>query len=252
MHAEMRESQTTCRGHWNVRLTSQQSGESMRAKELVPILAEIYGVPFVEAFQIDRSLAEHGLRARGRGKAIPHMTRREAVIFLVACMVTERTTRAADDVRPWLSADGGVLDKQEPSYEEERAALGVEDAEYDDTIPDDEDFRVKNHHLRAVLEAMDFTPSRSGLKPSLSFIDFLVAAAGYLADHSWAAEEFSLEISSSHGRATVRWGDTDDVSKVEFWVDQEEVTADYETEISRSSSIFGGALAALARRTEAP
>lgn len=76
----------------------------MRAKELVPILAERFGIAAETGVVIDRALAVAELRRRGKGRSFPTMTRAEAVTFLLACMITERPTRAAEDVRPWILA----------------------------------------------------------------------------------------------------------------------------------------------------
>jgi ferredoxin-NADP reductase len=48
--------------------SKNKKGIIMRAKDLVPILAENLNMPAVTAFQIDRSLAENGYRAKGRGE----------------------------------------------------------------------------------------------------------------------------------------------------------------------------------------
>ena len=78
----------------------------MRAKELVPILANEWGVPFETAFAVDRSLAEGGLRAKGKGRALPQMDRREATLFLIGCMASPKSSRADEEVRFWADAVG--------------------------------------------------------------------------------------------------------------------------------------------------
>lgn len=78
----------------------------MRAKELVPILANEWGVPFETAFAVDRSLAEAGLRAKGRGRALPQMTRAEATLFLLGCMASPKSSRAAEEASYWVNSVG--------------------------------------------------------------------------------------------------------------------------------------------------
>lgn len=78
----------------------------MRAKELIPILANEWGVPFETAFAVDRSLAEGGLRAKGKGRALPQMSRKEATLFLLGCMASPKSSRAAEEVKFWAEAIG--------------------------------------------------------------------------------------------------------------------------------------------------
>lgn len=249
---EMWESQTTCRGRWDVRPTSHQPGESMRAKELVPILAEIYGVPFETAFMIDRSLAERGLRAKGRGKSIPQMTRREAVTFLLACMVNQRTTRAADDLEPWLTADGYLDDEPlHHSYFEEAEALGlVGEGEPDEDYLSDE-LRAHNPTVRRILDSMGYEPiDGEGFPVRFGMIDFLMAACDFLEDHPTHADDLRLEVSLSHGWATLTWpGLNQLVSRIRFSTHDNDLVFDQDSQISRSASIGGIALLALTVRT---
>lgn len=78
----------------------------MHAQALIPILAERFDVPIDTAFRIDRNLAGAGMRAKGKGRDFPDVTRREALIFLVACMITDKVTKAAEEVVVWLDAAG--------------------------------------------------------------------------------------------------------------------------------------------------
>ncbi len=78
----------------------------MRAKELVPLLAEMLGVDPVWADQADRALADAGFRKKGRGRAVPEMSRVEALHFLIACMTSTVAMRAPEDVAYWLAFRG--------------------------------------------------------------------------------------------------------------------------------------------------
>lgn len=81
----------------------------MRARELVPILAEHFGIAGDIAFALDRALSDHGLRERAKGRARPEATRRYGLSFLTSCMIhlTMRhssATRTREDVAMWLNA----------------------------------------------------------------------------------------------------------------------------------------------------
>lgn len=98
----------------------------LRAHELVPTLAEKFGVPLEMASRIDRGLAEAGLRAKGKGRNLPDVTRQEALIFMFACMAVEKVTKAAEETTPWLAMIGRMGPLPEPDYEE---GWGVEEEE---------------------------------------------------------------------------------------------------------------------------
>lgn len=83
----------------------------MRPKELVPILAELFGVSMETAWVLDRSLANHGLRTASKGRKPLDMTRRDAVHFLFACMTADVRVRAIDDVRYWTALEWGIPKK---------------------------------------------------------------------------------------------------------------------------------------------
>lgn len=213
----------------------------MRAKELVPILAEIYGVPFETAFMIDRSLSEAGLRAKGRGRSLPEMTRREAIIFLVACMVTLKATKAGQEVQPWLSADGWIND-------ESMAADCL--SEYEDAT---EEPVMRNHYMREVVKRLDYqTKDEDGLPGRINMIDCLLAVCEVLEANHLTGEAFKFEVSVSHGWAAISVNEpaSGGYSEIRF---QTEAGADdpvsYETQISKSAVVYGDALLALAVRT---
>lgn len=216
----------------------------MRAKELVPILAEIYGVPFETAFMIDRSLAEAGLRAKGRGRSLPEMTRREAVIFLVACMVTLKATKAGHEVQPWLSADGWIIDESE-------AADCL--SEYEDAT---EEPAMRNYYMREVVKRLDYqAKDEDDLPRRINMIDCLLAVCAVLEGHQLTGEAFKFEIVFSHGWAAISVDEprSGGYSEIRF---QTEAGADdpvsYETEINKSAAVYGDALLAIASRTPAP
>lgn len=228
----------------------------MRAKELVPNLAEIYGVPFETAFMIDRSLAEAGLRAKGRGRSLPNMTRREAITFLVACMVTLKATKAGQEVQPWLSADGWINDEIEPGDHpsEDYAAMGLKAPQ--EMIDEDatKEPIIKNYYMREVVKHLDYHPEdEDGLPARINMIDCLLAVCEMLEANPLTGESFRFEISVSHGWAAISINErfSGGYSEIRF---QTESGADdpvsYETQISKSAVVYGDALLALVVRTD--
>lgn len=208
----------------------------MRAKELVPILAEIYGVPFETAFMVDRSLVEAGLRAKGRGRSLPDMTRREAIIFLVACMTIQKATKAGQQVQPWLSADGWINDKMDyPSEDEAKETV------------------IRNHYMSKVVQILDYQPKGDDALPArFNMIDCLLAVCGVLEANHLTGEAFKFEISVSHGWAAVLIDESFSGGRSEIRFQTESGADDpvlYEAQINRSAVVYGDALLALAVRT---
>lgn len=227
----------------------------MRAKELVPILAEIYGVPFETAFMIDRSLAEAGLRAKGRGRNFPSMTRREAIIFLLSCMVTLKATKAGQEVHPWLSADGWINDEIEPGDypSEDYAAMGLEAPQ--EMINEDAAKKpiIKNYYMREVVKRLDCHPEdEDGLPARINMIDCLLAVCGMLKENHLSSDSFKFEISVSHGWAAISINERFSGGYSEIRFQTEAGAGDpvsYETQISKSAVVYGDALLALMVRT---
>lgn len=213
----------------------------MRAKELVPILAEIYGVPFETAFMIDRSLFESGLRTKGRGRTLPEMTRREAIIFLIACMVTQKATKAGNEVQEWLKADGWIDDQ---------------DPEAIDQFEDDEDSApvyVQNIYMKNAVELLpSYTTPNDEDFGRINLVDFLMAVCAMLQANHLTGEEFKFEISVSHGWAAVSINQRQSggYSELRFQTQKGgQNPVSYETQINKSAVVYGDALLALAART---
>lgn len=218
----------------------------MRAKELVPILAEIYGVPFETAFMIDRSLAECGLRAKGKGRSLPEMTRREALIFLLACMVTQKATRAGHEVLPWLKAEGWISDR-DPDEPEELTEEDLTD-EYLAQAP-----FAKNHYMRQILEHLSKNEGyRRGDFIQMKMVDFLLATCKILEAGYVSGEIFKFEIGLSHGGAVFSVNEefSGGYSEARFHTEEGSKNFEaYETQISKTAVIHGDALRALVIRT---
>lgn len=80
----------------------------MRSTELVPKLADEFGIPIDLALKIDRSLANAGYRKKGSGRAVPEMSGTECIYFMLAVMTCDRASDVPEAMRYWVSASGVV------------------------------------------------------------------------------------------------------------------------------------------------
>jgi hypothetical protein len=212
----------------------------MRAKELVPILAESFGVPFETAFMIDRSLAENGFRARGKGRAWPQMTRREAIYFLIGCMTATTTrsaaaTRAADDVAIWASAESELSIIYNRMAPDELAGL-----EYD--------AKTRRRLLKEKVDRSKALPFLKGMHGrTVTLVDYLLMATSH-----GLGEGDTFTLSPSHFEATIKidlgFGEFDEET---FWVPGRPIPDPY-GKIRTDISVFGTFFSAIAARTEDP
>ena len=169
----------------------------MRSNALIPILAEKFGVLSDTAFRIDRALAEAGIRAKGKGRSLPEMSRREALSFLIACMVADKITKVANDVMPWLSAPGTVIQFED---------LEV-DREWE--IEDDE-----NEEYKQYLATNALLTSRRTQDGTLKLIDCLLALCDMIEAGRVTPDDAPLTITLSNLHATVNFGHL----RVQFFV----------------------------------
>jgi hypothetical protein len=216
----------------------------MRAKELVPILAELFSVPFDTAFVIDRTLAESGLRAKGKGRAWPEMTRREALHFLIACMsaMTIPATKVADEVGQWVTASTTLRVKYIQTSAEDDGEL--------------EPFGTSRRKRKLQKTKVD----RSNLLPFLkdhhdqtvTLIDYLLMVTSYLnGQHVVSGNDITLTLSPTHREAKIKihlgFGRYEQET---FWTnggpDLDELA------IRTDISVTGEFLAAIAARTADP
>jgi len=230
----------------------------MRAKELIPILAEIYAVPFETAWVYDRSLADNGLRTKGKGRTPPDMTRRDAINFLLACMTATVATKAADDVKVWANAVWSRLPTTEyrevSNAEEARAtsdlemeelaAMGVEPGvEHIDDAPRSRPYPMGyKTYIADPLDGQD----------KVTFADYLLALTRFLDEGHLDPESVKIEIVSSHGHASVQYALYGE-EHTDYFEPAERVgnpKADIAS-IYKISSVYGEALLAIAARTEA-
>mgnify|MGYP001366031980 CR=1 FL=1 len=177
-------------------IPNQRLGEAMRAKELVPILAEEWGVPLETADVIDRALADAGHRAKGRGRDVPDMSAREAVTFLLACMVAEKPTRADEAILPWIEMPGRIIDAPETEHGRELIEGLVGQP-------------VHSSLLKEILPALGLVCAFGGDPDApVSIIDLLVAICAELRKDGGLNDEADVEICLSHKWARVTIADT--------------------------------------------
>lgn len=207
----------------------------MRAKELVPILAEIYGVPFEAAFMIDRSLAESGLREKGRGRSLPEMTRKEAIIFLLACMVAQKATRAGEEVSEWLQFRDAII-KPSP-------ATDLMDGEYDEEF-------AKRKRAFDLIEPLMEGFKKDGSR-DVGVVNFLLIACHILETSPIYGVKLVCEL--AHRQISVEIHDAlDGLLDTYFFYESGAGTPDVQTGIYRGAHVFGEALLAIVARTENP
>jgi len=211
----------------------------LRANALIPILTELFDFPIDVGQRIDRSLAEAGLRAKGKGRNLPDMERREALTFMIACMVVEKITKANEQVIPWLKARGAV--NEAPSLEVNRQW----------NIPDEESEEYQ-HHL--AVEAL-IKPHKNKVG-EVTFIDYLMALCTLIEKKSLPAEHLRLEIDFSDQSASVIFLDeyggirlSDELYLIDPDSDQRYVNDFKRSGIKRKCTISGHALSEIISRT---
>lgn len=163
-------------------VTHISKGAIMRSKELIPILSENIGVPFGQAWVIDRSLANSGLRAKHKGPNPPDMTREEALNFLIGSMCALTATKAGEEVSKWRRAIGMILTYPRPEIPEA-------EADFDMCVPDPS-FQLP--HLVAT----------SG--QTVTLVDYLLTAM-HFTDFDLRSVDITLRISLKSGVATVNF-----------------------------------------------
>jgi hypothetical protein len=211
----------------------------LRANALIPILTELFDFPIDAGHRIDRSLAEAGLRAKGKGRNLPDMSRREALTFMIACMVAEKITKANEQVVPWLTARGTV--NEAPSLEVNRQW----------NIPDEESEEYQ-HHL--AVEAL-IKPHKNKFG-EITFIDYLMAICALVEKKTLPADHLQLEIDFTDRSATVIFLDesgrislTDKLYVIDPETDNPHESKLKRAGIKRKCTISGHALSEIISRT---
>ncbi|KEP68538.1 hypothetical protein DL1_11235 [Thioclava dalianensis] len=215
----------------------------MKAKSLIPILAEIWGVDQDRADKIDRSLADGGMRAKGKGRAVPEMTRLEAIHFLIGCMVTRVPSRAADEALPWIEADGllPVMPVAAPDVDE-----------WDDESDLSERLKIYNA-TQPFFEKMAYPAKSSKL---IKLTDYLLILCRLFESPRFNPDGIIFRISTSHPMATIEFQDNRGavIDSLGFFdkTDQSDDMIDPRYAIDQSATVYGGALLAIAARTKDP
>ena len=198
----------------------------MRATQLLPILCKEIDFPREIGQRVDRSLFEAGLRAKGIGSNVPDLSRTEAVTFVLACMVSEKTTRAAEEVEPWLNARAKLTVKR--SYSN-RKIQTIES----DGFPSIQDYTAAQKHLTRI-------PHEGG---RVCLVEYLVAICGLLQVVEFDASELTLSINLTEKRAHVFHQDRSLIDeKFVFWNNETEKPvkkANVPSGIKRISEING-------------
>ena len=217
----------------------------MIAKELIPTLAEILGIPPKTAVVIDRSLADAGFRRKHKGPNPPHMTRVEALHFMLGCMLALDTpTKAGEALKEWDDCYGFLVS----GYYDGDLDLAAFDA-YGAEPPED---MVEDFDLEGIEEPDGHD--------SLELMDVLLRATRWAAD-AFDLNDFRFEVVRSHKWALMDFRETENPvsndgkvpGRIRFQAsaDIDEIEGS-ETQMNSSRSIFGGTLAAIAQHTDDP
>jgi hypothetical protein len=225
----------------------------MRAKVLIPILSEIWGVPFDTAWVLDRSLADAGLRTKGKGRIPPDMTRADALRFLIAYMTAPIATRAAEDVAYWCSFRWSPVDPECQEYG------SAEEAELDDTkaalMLEAKEPRHKEYPMGYQVAIVDRASQLANSAGDIELLDYLLLLTRWLAEGGEDAANVKLEIVTSHGETVVRYEKPyyGEIHADRFFAPKGEKKAGDELAgVFKSSYVFGDALLAIAARTADP
>lgn len=230
----------------------------MIAKELIPMLAEILGVPLKTAVVIDRSLADAGFRRKHKGPNPPHMTRIEALNFMMGCMLALDTpTKAGETLKEWDECYGFLVS----GFYDGDLDLAAFDA-YGAEPPEDMveslagKVEILNYDMKCVLEGIEEPDSYD----ALDLMDVLLRATRWAAD-AFDLNDFRFEVVRSHKWAFMDFRETDNPvsndgkvpGRIRFQAsaDMDEIIGS-ETQMNSSRSVFGGTLAAIALHTDDP
>lgn len=222
----------------------------MRPKELVPILAERFGVSMETAWVLDRSLADNGLRTISKGRKPLDMTRSDGVHFLLACMTADVRIRAIDDVKYWASLEWTVPKKEESSTNND----GEEEGDLDDH--DVEPLEVSTPPIGYFHSIVDNAINIASGRNTISLIDYLLLLMRWLSGHG-PSGTVKFEISTTGNHAIVEYEILGTSQRYTDWFIaprgmQRRAEPDPETGIHRSVHIYGEALMEIAARTADP
>lgn len=230
----------------------------MIAKELIPMLAETLGIPSKTAVVIDRSLADAGFRRKHKGPNPPHMTRVEALCFMLGCMLALDTpTKAGEALKEWEDCHGFLVSG---FYDGDLDLLAFD--AYNEEPPEDMaeqlagKIEILNYDMKMVLDGIDGPDAHDALE----LMDILLRATRW-AEAAFDLNDFRFEVVRSHKWAFMDFRETENPvsndgkvpGRIRFQAstDIDEIEGS-ETQMNSSRSIFGGTLAAIAQHTDDP
>ncbi len=227
----------------------------MNAKELIPTLAEILGIPPKTAVVIDRSLADAGFRRKHKGPNPPDMTRVEALNFMLGCMLALDTpTKAGEALKEWADCYGFLVSG---FYSGDLGLLAF-DAEPPEDMVENLAGKVEilNYDMKQVLDGIEGPDAYDALE----LMDILLRATRWV-EGAFDLNGFRFEVVRSHKWAFMDFrettnpvsndGDTPGRIRFQASADMDEIIGS-ETQMNSSRSIFGGTLAAIAQHTDDP
>jgi hypothetical protein len=233
----------------------------MRPKELIPILAEAFGVSFETAWVLDRALADAGLRTKSKGRKPLDMTRRDAIHFLLACMSASIATRAVDDVKYWAAFTWKPDDPQcaeTGSAKESEMALTLAALSHRAEVnPPDDEPAYEEYPLGYKAALCDPFGKLAGADGTINLVDYLLLLTRWLANYGPDPSRVKLELVTTHDTAAVRYEKPYyGVIHSDFFswpkAQQRRGGANEQTGIYKGAHIFGDALLAIAARTDDP
>lgn len=203
------------------------------AKSLVPILGETLELPKSTALVIDRALAEADLRKKGKGRNWPEMLRSEAIIFMLACMVTRKPTQAAEDVKPWLISTCRIQAPDRPDPFDK------------DEWREEKDYQSQ---IRLLARAREQLPA---LAASITLVDWMLVVCALLEEGDLEADDVTVELTLSHGKAAVEFSTENGfpITQVFHVYEAESHSKPSASAIVTTSKISGATLLEVVRRT---
>lgn len=216
----------------------------MRPKELIAFLADFWGIPLETAWVLDRSLADNGLRTKGKGRNPPDMTRADAIRFLLAAMAAPVATKAACTVSDLIKY------KYQPDIESTEEAIAYEDnfnsgKEINFTFKKPPASYTK--HIKTKIH-------RDLQNDQVSLLEYLLILTEEIVSGNIDHQHVIIEIRTSHNVALVKYfvpGEAD--LQVDIFTDGSKNPFVFErVTITRTATVFGSVLAMIGSRTPAP
>lgn len=231
----------------------------MRPKELIPILAEKFGVSFETAWVLDRALADQNLRTKSKGRKPLDMTRRDAIHFLLACMSASISTRAVEDVKYWAAFNWVMVD---PDCKEYGSAKEVETAHSAAALghmpganPPADEPAYKEYPMGYKAEMHDPLVKLADDDGIITLVDYLLVLTRWLQISGPEPDQVRFEIVTTHDLAFVRYEKplVGEIHTDHFFCSTiSRGSVDELTGIHKGAYVYGWALLEIADRTTDP